>query len=63
MTTASSMFTAKLVVPAIGDAFKKLDPRELIRNPVLFTTAVVALLLTVLAVVVPVVRDPQIASA
>ena len=48
MTTASSMFSAKLVVPAIGDSFKKLDPRQLIKNPVLFTTAVVALLLTVL---------------
>jgi len=48
MTTASSMFSAKLVVPAIGDSFKKLDPRQLIKNPVLFTTAVIALLLTVL---------------
>ncbi len=46
--TASSMFSAKLVVPAIGDAFKKLNPRELVKNPVLFTTAAVALLLTVL---------------
>jgi K+-transporting ATPase ATPase B chain len=45
------MFSAKLVVPAIGDAFRKLSPRDLIRNPVLFTTAVVALLLTVLAFV------------
>ncbi|MBO9623330.1 MAG: potassium-transporting ATPase subunit KdpB [Sphingomonas sp.] len=48
MTTASSMFSAKLVVPAIGDAFAKLNPRALVKNPVLFTTAVVALLLTVL---------------
>ncbi|WP_374410951.1 potassium-transporting ATPase subunit KdpB [Novosphingobium colocasiae] len=51
MTTVSSMFSAKLVVPAIGDAFRKLDPRALVRNPVLFTTAIVALLLTVLLVV------------
>lgn len=51
MAAASSMFSAKLVVPAIGDAFRKLSPRELIRNPVLFTTAVVALLLTILAFV------------
>ncbi len=50
MTTASSIFSAKLVGPAIGDAFRKLDPRELVKNPVLFTTAVVALLLTVLLV-------------
>jgi len=42
------MFSAKLVVPAIGDSFRKLDPRQLVKNPVLFTTAVVALLLTVL---------------
>jgi K+-transporting ATPase ATPase B chain len=48
MTTKSSMFTADLIVPAIGDAFRKLDPRKLVRNPVLFTTAVVAALLTVL---------------
>ena len=48
MTTASSLFSTKLVVPAIGDAFRKLAPRRLIKNPVLFTTAVVALLLTAL---------------
>ncbi|HWV61644.1 MAG TPA: HAD-IC family P-type ATPase, partial [Sphingopyxis sp.] len=46
-----SLFTADLIVPAIGDAFRKLNPRELIRNPVMFTTAVVAALLTVLLVV------------
>jgi K+-transporting ATPase ATPase B chain len=46
-----SMSTADLIVPAIGDAFRKLDPRQLIRNPVMFTTAVVALLLTILLVV------------
>ncbi|MFC6623039.1 potassium-transporting ATPase subunit KdpB [Novosphingobium panipatense] len=46
-----SLFTADLIVPAIRDAFRKLDPRELIRNPVMFTTAVVAILLTVLLVV------------
>jgi K+-transporting ATPase ATPase B chain len=50
MATAT-VFSSKLIGPAIGDAFKKLDPRELIKNPVLFTTAVVALLLTVLLVI------------
>jgi K+-transporting ATPase ATPase B chain len=44
------MFAPELVIPAIGDAFKKLNPRELIKNPVLFTTAVIALLLTVLLI-------------
>jgi len=43
-----SLFTADLIAPAISDAFIKLDPRQLIRNPVMFTTACVALLLTVL---------------
>jgi potassium-transporting ATPase ATP-binding subunit len=46
--TTKNMFSGELILPAIGDAFKKLNPRELIRNPVLFTTAVVALLLTLL---------------
>jgi len=46
-----SLFTADLIVPAIGDAFRKLNPKELIRNPVMFTTAIVATLLTVLLVV------------
>ena len=53
MTTApntklASMFSAKLIMPAIGDAFRKLNPTDLVKNPVLFTTAIVSLLLTVL---------------
>jgi len=48
MSAPASMFTVELVGPAIGDAVKKLNPRELVRNPVLFTTAVIAALLTVL---------------
>ncbi|WP_240610335.1 potassium-transporting ATPase subunit KdpB [Sphingomonas pokkalii] len=47
-TTPATMFSAKLIGPAVGDAFRKLNPAELVKNPVLFTTAVVALLLTVL---------------
>jgi len=42
------MFSAALVVPAMRDAFRKLNSRELARNPVMFVTACVALLLTVL---------------
>ena len=49
--SATRMFSAQLVIPAIGGAFRKLAPAQLIRNPVLFTTAVVALLLTVLMVI------------
>lgn len=43
-----SIFERELVLPAILDAFMKLDPRTLIRNPVMFTTAVVAALATVI---------------
>ncbi len=46
--TPSSMFAPALVIPAIGESFRKLDPRQLVKNPVMFTTAVVAVLLTVL---------------
>jgi K+-transporting ATPase ATPase B chain len=42
------MFAPALVIPAIGESFRKLDPRQLVKNPVMFTTAVVAVLLTVL---------------
>ncbi len=48
MSQPSSMFSAQLVIPALGDSVRKLAPAQLVRNPVLFTTAVVALLLTVL---------------
>src|SRR5437868_3324943 len=50
-TATKSLFTADLILPAIGEAFVKLDPRQLVRNPVMFVTASVALLLTVLLVV------------
>ena len=51
MPQSKSLFTAELILPAIGDAFRKLNPRELIRNPVMFVTAVVAVLLTILLMV------------
>ncbi len=50
-TQTKSLFTADLVVPAIKASFLKLNPSELIRNPVMFVTAVVAALMTVLLVV------------
>ncbi|WP_294296715.1 potassium-transporting ATPase subunit KdpB [uncultured Sphingomonas sp.] len=49
-TETKSLFTADLVVPAIKGSFLKLSPRELVRNPVMFVTAAVALLMTVLLV-------------
>lgn len=50
-TLSRSLFTADLVVPAVKASFLKLNPRELVRNPVMFVTAVVALLMTILLVV------------
>ncbi|WP_326523193.1 potassium-transporting ATPase subunit KdpB [Sphingomonas sp.] len=49
MAAAKGMFDPALIGPAVRDAFAKLDPRTLVRNPVMFTTAIVAVLLTVLA--------------
>ena len=31
-----SLFDPAIIVPAIGGSFRKLDPRILIRNPVMF---------------------------
>src|ERR1700734_1259164 len=46
----SAMLDAKIVVPAIGAAFSKLDPRLMIKNPVMFVVEVVAALTTVIFV-------------
>ncbi|SFT41324.1 potassium-transporting ATPase subunit KdpB [Mesorhizobium sp. YR577] len=45
---SASIMDAAIIVPAIGAAFKKLDPRSLARNPVMFVVAVVSALTTVL---------------
>jgi len=51
MTTKSeqppSLFDWNIVGPAIGDSFRKLDPRLMLKNPVMFVTMVGALLTTV----------------
>lgn len=44
---APSLFDSSIAVPAIGNAFKKLDPRAMIKNPVMFVTEVGAVLTTV----------------
>src|SRR4051794_9409214 len=43
-----SLMDPKILVPAIGAAFAKLDPRVLARNPVMFVVAVVSAPTTVL---------------
>src|SRR5262244_2553656 len=42
-----SLFDWNIVGPAIGDAFKKLNPRLMVKNPVMFVTMVGAALTTV----------------
>ena len=44
----SAMLDQKIVFPAIGASFAKLDPRLMIKNPVMFVVEVVAALTTVI---------------
>ena len=44
----SALFDPKIVLPAIGSAFVKLDPRTLMKNPVMFVLEVVTALTTVI---------------
>ena len=44
--TNPSLFDWKIIGPAFGGAFKKLDPRGMIKNPVMFVTEVGAALTT-----------------
>src|SRR5471032_171719 len=46
----SALLDPKIVMPAIGSAFVKLDPRTLIKNPVMFVLEVVTALTTVILV-------------
>ena len=46
----TASFDSALMLRATGDAFRKLDPRVLIKNPVIFVTAIVSALVTVLFV-------------
>jgi potassium-transporting ATPase ATP-binding subunit len=46
----SALLDPKIVVPAIGSAFVKLDPRTLIKNPVMFVLEVVTALTTVILI-------------
>ena len=46
----SALFDPKIVVPAIGSAFVKLNPRTLIKNPVMFVLEIVTALTTVILI-------------
>ena len=45
-----ALFDGAIIARAARDAFAKLNPAKLIRNPVIFVTEIVALLVTVLAI-------------
>src|SRR6201990_334784 len=47
-TAVSTMLDPKIVVPAFAGAFTKLDPRLMIKNPVMFVVEIVAALTTVI---------------
>ncbi|MDE1937238.1 potassium-transporting ATPase subunit KdpB [Bradyrhizobium sp.] len=44
----ATMLDTKILIPAIGAAFAKLDPRQMAKNPVMFVVEVVAALTTVI---------------
>ena len=46
----SALFDPKIVMPAIGFAFVKLDPRTLVKNPVMFVLEIVTVLTTVILI-------------
>lgn len=47
--TASSIFDPKLLMPALGDTFKKLDPRIQWKNPVMFVVFLGSIVTSVIA--------------
>ncbi len=46
--SVSSLFDPAIIMPAIGDSFRKLHPRSLVRNPVMFVVEIVTVLTTIL---------------
>src|SRR5580692_10633700 len=46
-TKSVSIFDPKIIWPAIGDSFLKLNPRLMVKNPVMFVTMVGAAITTV----------------
>jgi K+-transporting ATPase ATPase B chain len=47
-SSASTLLDPAILVPAVGGSIAKLDPRQMIRNPVMFCVEVVAALTTLL---------------
>ncbi len=42
-----ALFDSSLIVPAIWASFRKLDPRTLVKNPVMFCVEIVSVLTTI----------------
>ena len=42
-----SLFDRSIIAPAVADSFRKLDPRLMVKNPVMFVTLIGAVLTTV----------------
>ena len=59
----ATMTDPAILLPAIGGAFKKLNPRHMIANPVMFVVEVVAALTTVLFIRDLVTGAPHLAFA
>ena len=57
----SALIDMKIVIPALAAAFRKLDPRSLIKNPVIFVLEVVSALTT--AIMSPTRLTPSKAAA
>ena len=49
-TPVSALFDPEIVMPAISSAFVKLDPRTLMKNPVMFVLEIVTALTTVILI-------------
>jgi potassium-transporting ATPase ATP-binding subunit len=47
-SSAATLTDPKILLPAIGGAFRKLDPRIMVHNPVMFVVELVAALTTAL---------------
>src|SRR3982751_6346371 len=49
-TPASALFDPKILLPAIGSSFVKLNPATLIKNPVMFVLEIVTILTTIILI-------------
>src|SRR5262245_15922983 len=49
-TAGSALLDPKIVLPAISSAFVKLDPRTLVKNPVMFVLEIVTILTTIILI-------------